>query len=1141
MNKKTSQALLNSGLTKVSIESIINHVGININNINYDSGTGTLGTSPTFEGKLEEITFASGELPSYVLKSDSEHTNNNAWENLNNGTTKSLFKFQHNGTEFGTGSGLTAFKKGPVNEDEDIEWQLITATGTEDDAKVGDKGYRYAFMILDQTGKIDPNFAVGSVLDNGNVWDNPTFDKIGHGLGYEVYNSPALTDMSTPYDMVTMVPSHPQYVSKFFVENSFSDLNNLYNSIESNFDHGNYAKELFTFVRDEDNVKYVETSKKLLSTYLYPYSDEIVYAEKKGLFNLNSINSNTKIEDIYNNIPYLKNMPSKVYIDPSTPGYTYTPTAQREQVTASLKDYIDDDILATTNYTNLDWSIEDWIKNTGDKPYCGFEGFSLESLTIAPQRLFNAKPNATNVGEPHLTITDNSKSPYHWSGYGAEWGRDFQFSRTHFEVWPRIISRYDLNGTTLSSLTNGGRLMLYFEYETTAKVMKHDHNLTDDPATSVDERVSLYAAEHKLKREVVSRLPDISSLETHVTNIDATEYGMKPGFNYDWMHRLANGRQAWEYDRGIQTYFFSPHVDEGGPGPEVNIFYSVSEYTIKFTKPMILFLDDDDYNAVNDPTSASYNPTATNTGHCRPELDEIVQVFFLPSPSKKGVDPIVSANADNSTLIAINTVDPRLGHLPSSYTLLENYTGSGWCKDVGNELWWARRDLARTPTWDLWQTTDSSHSNYNSHTNWLFGGKTGFPQKEDVQFSFPRYDAEMIKNSSTATNETNATDQTLIYEKANYEGITGLKTISSLHMPVQKNSSGTITGFGGMTNLAELGKISRGEAWRSFNLSQFNMKLYKARIEGKNQSVLEGLYKYASLYDDPIDSSKVYPFNLKEPSSYNDNFTKNLTVDDLNGGDAAILDQVILAVDNDGSKITTQFVDLPERTVHGVYNPNTTYPYTIKALLGGIRIPRKEDQTRAYNHTLNTENQSLLPWKLGAVASSFNKDIKNALQNKIAPFSRKYSYSYLADPSGVDKNPGDPGYVENFNLEYDKTTKSFKHTDIRTGNIRYSNVFAKSDLHMLTDIEREYLYVNSREFISTRFNYYSAIILIEPLTVVPGGTVAGNPNSGKTSIRGLSNSKNLQANIHGHYRVRAEISHDTLTNTVKILDYKILN
>ena len=1140
MGKKTSHALLNADLTKVSIESIINNVGINISDINYDSANNILGTSPTFEGKLEEITFASGELPAHVLKSASAHTDNNANANLNNNTTRSLFEFQHNGTEFGTGTGLTPFEKGPKSEDEDIQWQVVTESGTEQDGQAGDKGYRYAFMLIDQTGKIDPNFAVAGVTGGSATWYTPLFNVVNFGLDWEVYNNPDPTESSTPYDMASLLTKHPQSGSKLFVENSFSDLSNMYNTINTSthggvgINWGSYTYDNFTFMRDHNNEKYIEKDPKLATTYLYPYSDQIVYAEKTGLFNLNSITTTTPIEFIYENIPYLRDMPSEEYVDPNSAGYVYTPIAQREQATASLKDYIDDDLIATTNYTNLDWSMEDWLRETNNKPYCGFEGLTLERFVIGIVAPSSRAPYAPNIAVDHNTYTDDAQSPFYNTGANYNWVKHNIYSRIHFYLFPQIKCTYDLEGNTLEALTGGKRLMLYFEFEATSQITRHKSGEADTTFT------------HTIKREVSRRLPTINNLGSFFHWTRHGPSGHEPGSSYEWMDFYGlttnmNHLKGWQFDRGISTYIFSPYADEDGPGLEEGVYYSATDVEIKFTKPFILFLDDDDYEA-----------DEVNSKHTRPELDEIVQVFSIPTPTGKAFD-LTAANPSEDAIIAYNNIDPRLGHLPSSYKLMDS-NDTGWSQIVtgASSPWNYYNTFNQYQTWDIWRSGANSVPYYYVGLPNFYGanGIHGWPSAEQVKFIFPRYDAEMIEQSSVVANHDTATDQTIIYDKANYDGIQGLNTLSTLSMSLQKDSSGNITGFGGMTNLAELGKISRGEAWRSFNLCQFNMKLHKARTDISTDPdrvepdpTLSGLYKYASLYDDPLDSGKEYPFNLLEPATYNDNFTSNLTINDLNGGDAEILDQVTLSTDSSGNKITSTPASLPEKIVHGTYNPNTTYPYTIKALLGGMKVPRYQNQTRDYQkEVLKLENTTIAPWKLGALVSSFNKDIHNALDNDITPFSRKYSYSYLANSyDGTDTNPGDNSYKENFNLEYDTSTKTFKHTGIRTGNIRYSNIFAKADLHMLTDLEREYLYVNSREFISTRFNYYSAIILIEPLTIVPGGTISGNPNDKQTSIRNLSSSNNLQANIHAHYRVRAEISHDTLTNTVKILDYKILN
>ena len=564
-----------------------------------------------------------------------------------------------------------------------------------------------------------------------------------------------------------------------------------------------------------------------------------------------------------------------------------------------------------------------------------------------------------------------------------------------------------------------------------------------------------------------------------------------------------------------------------------------------------------------------------------------------------------ATNGNNRRILTtILTGDPRLGHIPSSTLNLKdietinNTTGAGGdIETAGESPWIFSGDAERfshnqieqihleLDHFKVWSKDDLNQTYQAPYVD-----SFRFPTKEELMFTFPKTDNEVVLNKNIVDHNSSPksgyTDLSALVKAAldidsyqpnreigtpekvddpsAYDG-SGFKSISSFALPLRytgaydKKNRPIIDSFGGLDQVADIGKICRGEHWRTLNLCQYNVPLVE---DPSNTS----LYSYAGVKapnyigekdangsyrsDYGFDSSKttdhpiagsvemLYPYNRYDiPDSE--------TVDDLitdyqegskvggilQGGDAAILDQVSF----DDTKPDEPKIELDQKTIYGAYNPNTTYPLSFQSFISGIKINRSLFATRSYRkgEVDAPENPALPTWKSAALTTNFYQNIKKNLadsSNEAAPFDRKYAYS-----DTLGNSPGDASYTEGFNISntYDPITRSYMNGKLRTGSFRWGNVFANDKNYFLVDSEREALYTNTREFISIRYNYYSAIILVESLKIVPKAA------SGNQVVE--INSSGDKAKIESHYRVRAELAHDILTNEVKVMSYSILN
>ena len=1249
LNKKTSNALTESQLNNASLEGAIGEVRANLvmANLNVNGSQKSSGTSLAFEGKMTKSTLDANRSPVYTISSQSSTSVNGSANNIVAKTTPELFKFDFNGIELTNGIDST------LTGAPSPEWNIHFSDPSKAD---GSGAIRYSYIIMDQTGKVNPNFGSSSVFKDSATVERQGFDS-------EIYKealSPDSEKASAIYDLsglFTTITDRDEAATSFTL-NRFNSISQLSSIITSGppSNVSNFKSTNGIGVLDENRNEISMSSERLALENLYPYSHPVTYAPKSNIFNLayldstafKALSNEQKVETLIGDssahpdntytgstgaIPYIANMPSLEY-DETKPEQT---TAQKEQIAASMIDMVDDDIFTTSNLgfypgdptihpddpsydpqapPGRPWSWKDWLANTNNRPYAGFEGISVNQIGFFLTTFGHSQVSGSlfwgRTNKNSLVDGDSNASKL------------TSIIKTNVEP----SCAYDLNGTSLMSLidpsfrdSNGQiRLMTYMRIKVSYDLLEETTrptavNLADgsrdwskaytniDPIgasksaagkAGVDSKGNALPATpgrvNGYTMELVGWLPDTNSLGRWPSLTGRPNTLLwSPKADYDNFEGKRNSKaktnsyNVKNFWMDWACYLHSSHkMDEDNPYcPNFEDDYHpiASGVKIEVDSPIIIFVDSPNgqggFNNIPEPGEIISITTPTLPDQDNPDNVGYSQsAYAINSHSaylKSIEDPSLPGSGDNRDIMTTMMYgDPRMSHLPNSSVPLgdPNAPDNGWIysyhttRYASGELSSVHlaNDHFRTWTYDGLSANDQAILNRPGHI---------YPSKEELNFTFPKTDNEVVlpktimnydekpvssvfaTTLSQAIDETNYIPNRQIGSASNpsdtgYDN-PGIKSVSSLSLPLRYDDNGTLTGFGGLDQLADIGKICRGEHWRTFNLCQYNVGLIenpgdtsRYSFAGvKSTSYTEGFDATQSTTPaNGVTRDMLFPYYRIDLSS--SEFVDDLITDYaetskvgglLNGGDAALLDE--LGFDETNKDNST--INLPQKTIYGAFNPNTTHPLSFQSFISGIKINRFRFSTRSYRKgDVESEDNPALPvWKSAALASNFYKlitDNLNDTNNNRAPFDRKYSFS-----NTLGKSPGDTAYQEGFNIssQYDPITRSYMNGELRTGSFRWGNVFANEQNLFLVDSEREALYTNTREFISIRYNYYTAILLIEPLKMVPDAATG----TGIVTI----NSSGDKAKIESHYRVRAELAHDILTNQVKVMSYSILN
>ena len=382
MNKRTSTALTNSDLDKLRakgamsiIQNTISHAMKDKTSASFEDAFGTAISSDTAVLQ-DEYTLRSS---SYKSSANSLRDYNDNDNNVGNYSTDMLFKFYQDGEEVAPSY---------------LEWQLFNheaelidnATGKTlagDSIAFGDNGFRLSYIVIDQTGKINPNTTVSP-------------KNLNEGISYNVLAE----STASPYDLSNLFTADKINSANHFANQThFSNITDLYkhnnanlNPANRDFINNNFYPFGVSLTHEEIPVAF-DTAINGISERLNLHSiyDKSLYADP-------SADDDTKVQEIIDALPYLKHIENegimvsknedsnwktgqKLVNNPDG----YNPSTQSENVplakkiAANLKDYIDDDCIATTNY---DISDPDNLPTVTEDIYVGHEEISITGINF---------------------------------------------------------------------------------------------------------------------------------------------------------------------------------------------------------------------------------------------------------------------------------------------------------------------------------------------------------------------------------------------------------------------------------------------------------------------------------------------------------------------------------------------------------------------------------------------------------------------------------------------------------------------------------------------------------------------------------------------------------------------------------------
>lgn len=970
----------------------------------------------------------------------------------------------------------------------DLEWIIIPEKGSSinnsgsSELTVDQDAYRLAYFLIDQTGKIDPNIAsTSNSMGKGtpNSFLNPKREGTNNKL---IQSSPITLDSLFTNNSIS---------SKFSKDLSFQNLNHLYN-----------------FIADNSPSAITASDATIANENFYPYSSIRSFPElpDSNKFNLYDIvlnnypsgvrDDSAKIDHIWNSIPFLKNFPEtktdKSFI---TSDYTYTNVSSSpaktlntttvetldnsgKKIAANLKDYLDRDILATSNIDEAEFKR--LISETGSDQYdsskpstypkdliIGHDGFSIRSMGLYLQSGIGLSDNQMYEHFDFLVPTMSIQSDYDLKG-----------------TYLRNINIPDKTGTnkkaTLKSYIN---MSVDFKTKSGGDRWSGPHKFIENIEDKKIELISYFSVN---QRQMV--YPDGGST-----------FKSRAGFVQAKAKTPHRNNIFSPWDINTARNILAPLTDykdaeAKGILDRAKSILSLRAYDIRvrWRSPFILFWDINNDNF--------------------PQFDELVDMAFLPDPQGLGTNAnrahTYSSHKDNTCIM----FHPKLHNLtqgaPSIISDPRNNTHQNEWQQMA--IWVPGNPLLSNPTgnWEYdWYDENSLGTNqFRDHSSKIFGHwqtdsnhnlsnrLTSYPTKEDLLFTSGDQDYERVLDKDQAISDTTLSS-------TEFRAIDDPLETSSMVMPYNPTNKK----FGGIDHIAEIGLISRGENWQTLNLLQD----YRAEKDNFSSQT----YIYSGTRSD----------NLKDSLDSSSQ-----------GGDGQILQQ--LYIDNTADPSISnedQINTLWEKKVLGSFNPNiapekaeqsfknlfsnikTQYEHTFNKVnyrhwkqSNNTPSPLLNTDSNQYNGARSREGDDstpILQHKIDKVASQLKDLLIDAQTDKVAPFKKEYTFSH------------------DFSTDFSYNPMNYR----RLSNARLGNFFAREDLP-LNDAEREALFLKTKDFISIRHNYYSALILVQPIRTVADS--AAGPSI-------VTVAPNLKAAVKAHYYVRAELVHDIYTNEVKVLNY----
>ena len=835
MNRKTATALANNDLDKLRAQGAIGIVQNTISVAMKDK------TSPSFDSVFDQVADDQSVLADeFTLRSSgykggatSLTAYNGTNSNLANGTTQSMFDFSHDGTDLTSISANTSGNS--------VEWLVYTSQGELVDQSTGrtvngssinngDDGFRLSYLIIDQTGKINPNMAVDSSGSNGIN-----------------FNALALST-STPFSLDSIFQGGSTSSTLFTGSTQFQNIKDLYEYIDSSgmsATDKNTASESF-YPYSNTVIEYPEQSTK--------FSSSSTITDKLNLHDLYDLNGafysglsddDAAVNKIIDSIPYLKLMTEQVtetvdhdslstVPDPTLTNtdswgeFRATATAENiplnKKIAANLKDYIDNDVIATTNFEiNPDGSIPTWnsLPNSVDQTevYCGHEGVAITALTFIAFDHID-----TSVRFFSYNLIDPATSP--------------SIMRSTF-IYPvvEVSVDIDLDQNDINTLevapnqTNKtGKLRAYVSYDATFKTAHVVNQSKWSPPSSAPK-------DELLDTNITKTIEYVTDIKNSYPELNKDQPSTTTRWTY-WLPSTTNIAQRGNFYNaaaaGINgntpssinlmdfgstyntpvTPIYDPAVDgvtHNGGIAENFKGYACYDIVLKFPRPIILFFD-------------------LNNNY-KPDNGEIVDLVQLPQRTW---------THDNLNGTSINTLyldelasgaTPSLPTLPPKRNVVKFHpTGDPRNNTLRNT--WTQYYLEPTAGSKIFSWDSNSHDGLTHYTQyplflreymnpyrqWTFNDAslTSYLDPSEMVLRFPDTDHEPvweIHNGNIRLREVTLFDGTVNREGAIVDPL----EISTMSNPFDADTKK----FGGIRSLAEIGRVSRGEHWKTLNLSFF--------------------------------------------------------------------------------------------------------------------------------------------------------------------------------------------------------------------------------------------------------------------------------------------------------------------------------
>ena len=330
---------------------------------------------------------------------------------------------------------------------------------------------------------------------------------------------------------------------------------------------------------------------------------------------------------------------------------------------------------------------------------------------------------------------------------------------------------------------------------------------------------------------------------------------------------------------------------------------------------------------------------------------------------------------------------------------------------------------------------------------------------------------------------------------------------------------------GGMTHEVELGMISRGKAWQTLNLTEYNLSDINQNHYNGDPQKSQYIAQYARSF---IDDQRGISFH--NPVG-NVNTSDNSDMPTCDGGDRQLLDDVYISAAGTLNDLSQ------EKIVYGKMNINSVRLGALKVILQSFNIPSSGDEAPNSETTVLKDDNVSSP-----TARNASGIIDRLNDVNLVHFMTKYTYDKTQAVSATN-SPNDPMRWGSKRLGTLFALRAHENPHDAALPAAEKEAYFKREVGEaeITDRQKETLLLKLKDFTSVRYTQYSGLIIAESMLYNQSNLNGFNKVTDAVAAYDTQVARPiLYGKTLSQRQYRIEIAYDHFLDKIVVLDYKYM-